>query len=188
MSSPTSTSASALAGLTPGIWTVDPGHSNITFSARHLMVAKVRGRFGAFTGTITVAADPLQSTVDAVVETASISTGDEGRDAHLCGDDFFDVAQFPEMTLTTVGIDADGDDFVLHSLLTIKGVTKPVDFQLDFDGVATDPWGNTKAGFTAEAEINRKDWGLQWNVALESGGMLVGEKIKLQLDIEALKA
>ena len=179
---------SDLSALTPGTWTVDAGHSNVAFSVRHLMVAKVRGRFTDFAGTITVAEDALQSKVDAVVKMASVNTDDEGRDGHLRSDDFFSTDQFPEMTLATTAISAKGSDYVLHANLTIKGVTRPVDFALEFDGVATDPWGNTKAGFTAEAEINRKEWGLEWNVALEAGGVLVGEKVKITLEIEALKA
>ena len=179
---------SDLSALTPGTWTVDAGHSNVAFSVRHLMVAKVRGRFTEFAGTITVAEDALQSKVDAVVKMASVNTDDEGRDGHLRSDDFFATDQFPEMTLATTAISAKGSDYVLHANLTIKGVTRPVDFALEFDGVATDPWGNTKAGFTAEAEINRKEWGLEWNVALETGGVLVGEKVKIILEIEALKS
>ena len=179
---------SDLSALTPGTWTVDAGHSNVAFSVRHLMVAKVRGRFTDFAGTITVAEDALQSKVDAVVKMASVNTDDEGRDGHLRSDDFFATDQFPEMTLATTAISAKGSDYVLHANLTIKGVTRPVDFALEFDGVATDPWGNTKAGFTAEAEINRKEWGLEWNVALEAGGVLVGEKVKITLEIEALRA
>ena len=178
---------SDLSKLTPGTWTVDTGHSNIGFTARHLMVAKVRGRFTEFSGSITVGADPLASKVEAVVKTGSVSTHDEGRDTHLRGADFFDTDQFPEMKLTSTKITAKGSDYVLQADLTIKGVTHPVDFELEFDGVATDPWGNTKAGFTAETEINRKDWGLEWNVALEAGGVLVGEKVKIQLEIEAVK-
>jgi polyisoprenoid-binding protein YceI len=117
-----------------------------------------------------------------------VNTGDANRDGHLQSPDFFDVAQFPTMTFTTTSLEADGDDYLLHGDLTIKGVTRPVTFELEFEGVATDPWGNTKAGFSAEAEINRKEWGLEWNVALEAGGVLVGEKIKIQLDIQAVRA
>ena len=179
---------SNLSALTPGTWTVDAGHSNIGFSVRHLMVAKVRGRFADFAGTITVAADPLQSKVEATVEAASIDTRDEGRDGHLRSGDFFDVDQHPTWKLVSTGISQRGDGYVLHADLTIKGVTKSVDFELEFDGVATDPWGNTKAGFTAEAEISRKDFGLEWNVALEAGGFVVGDSVKITLDIEALKS
>lgn len=178
---------SDLSALTPGTWTVDAGHSNISFTARHLMVAKVRGRFTDFAGTLTIADDPLQSSVQAVVQTASVSTHDDGRDGHLRSADFFDTDNFPEMTLVSTGITPKGSDYVLHTDLTIKGVTKPVDFALEFEGVATDPWGNTKAGFEAEAEINRKDWGLEWNVALEGGGVLVSDKVKITLDVQLLK-
>jgi polyisoprenoid-binding protein YceI len=179
---------SNLSSLTPGTWTVDASHSTIGFVARHLMVAKVRGRFNEFEGAITVAENPLQSTVEATVQIGSVETNDPGRNGHLLSPDFFDVAQHPTMRLTTTGIEADGDDYLLHTLLTIKGVTLPVDFELEFEGVSTDPWGSTRVGFSAEAEVNRKDWGLEWNVALETGGVLVGEKVKIQLEIEAIKA
>jgi polyisoprenoid-binding protein YceI len=151
------------------------------------MVSKVRGTFADFTGTVSVGDDPLQSAVTASAKVASVATGDSSRDAHLLGDDFFDAAQFPEITLRSTGLERNGDDFVLHTDLTIKGVTRPVDFDLQFDGVATDPWGNVKAGFSAEAQVNRRDFGLVWNVALEAGGVLVGDKVALQLDIQAAK-
>ena len=180
--------ANDIQALTPGIWNVDASHSTIGFTARHLMVTKVRGRFSTFSGALTIAANPLESSLEASVDIASVSTGDAGRDGHLTSPDFFDAAQFPTMTLKSTSIVADGDDYLLNGELTIKGVTKPVTFELEFDGVANDPWGNTKAGFSAEAEINRKDWGLEWNVALETGGVLVSEKIKIELDIQAVKA
>ncbi len=179
---------SDLKALTPGTWTVDASHSNIGFTARHLMVAKVRGRFTDFTGTIEVGADPLKSKVEATVEAKSVDTGDEGRDAHLRNEDFFDTDNNKQWTLVSTGIEVAGSDYILHTNLTIKNVTKPVDFALEFDGVVQDPWGNTKAGFTAEAEINRKDFGLEWNVALEAGGVVVGEKVKIVLEIEAVKS
>ncbi len=179
---------SSLADLTPGVWNVDASHSRIGFVARHLMVSKVRGHFGTFTGTLTIAADPLTSKVEASADTASIVTGDDTRDGHVKSADFFDIENHPTMTLVSTGIEQDGSDYVLHTDLTIKGITKPVDFELEFDGVSGDPWGGTRAGFSAEAEVNRKDWGLEWNVALETGGVLVSEKIKIQLEIEAVKA
>lgn len=179
---------SDLNSLTPGTWNVDPSHSGLNFSVKHLMVSKVRGRFGSFTGTLEVASDPLQSSVTATANVDSITTGDQGRDDHLKSADFFDAATFPTIEFKSTKIEADGDDFVLFADLTIRGVTKNVKFELEFEGVGKDPWGNTKAGFTAEAEINRKDWGLEWNAALETGGVLVGEKVKLQLDIQAAKA
>ena len=171
-----------------GVWNVDPSHSTIGFVARHLMVSKVRGKFGTFSGTITVGDDPLQAKVEATVDIASVTTGDDTRDGHLKSADFFDLEKYPTMTLVSTGIDPKGSDYILHTDLTINGVTKPVDFELEFEGVSGDPWGGTRAGFSAEADVNRKDWGLEWNVALETGGVLVGEKVKIQLEIEAIKA
>ncbi len=188
MSTVTQPTTHGTSELTPGVWSVDASHSTIGFVARHLMVSKVRGHFATFTGTLTIADEPLASKVEASVDIASITTGDDSRDGHLKSADFFDAENFPTMTLVSTGIDTDGSDYVLHTDLTIKGVTKPVDFELEFDGVSGDPWGGTRAGFSAQAEINRKDWGLEWNVALETGGVLVGEKVKIQLDIEAIKA
>ena len=179
---------SDLSTLAIGTWTIDPSHSTVGFVARHLMVAKVRGHFTEFAGTITIADDRLQSAVEATVQIGSIQTNDSGRDGHLLSPDFLDAAQFPTMALRSTGISVSRDHYVLHTDLTLKGVTKSVDFALEFDGVATDPWGNTKAGFTAEAEVNRKQWGLEWNVALEAGGVLVGDKVKIVLEIEAAPA
>lgn len=179
---------SDLSALTPGTWNVDPSHSGLNFSVKHLMVSKVRGRFRDFTGTITIAADPLQSSVVASAKVDSIDTNDENRDGHLKTGDFFDVAAHPSIDLRSTKIETAGSNYRLFVDLTIKGVTRSVAFDLEFDGVGTDPWGNTKAGFTASAEINRKDWGLEYNAVLETGGVLIGEKVKLELDIQAVKA
>jgi polyisoprenoid-binding protein YceI len=179
---------SSITDLTPGVWNVDPSHSTIGFVARHLMVSKVRGHFGTFSGTITIADDPLQSKVEATVDIASVTTGDDTRDGHLKSADFFDLEKNPNMTLVSTGIDPKGSNYILHTDLTVNGITKPVDFDLEFEGVSGDPWGGTRAGFSAEADVNRKDWGLEWNVALETGGVLVGEKVKIVLEIEAIKA
>jgi polyisoprenoid-binding protein YceI len=122
------------------------------------------------------------------VQMASVTTGDSGRDGHLVTSDFFDVQQFPTMRFVSTGIQTKGDDYLLHGDLTIKDVTKPVVLELEFDGIVTDPWGNTKAAFTASTEINRKHFGLDWNVALDTGGVLVGEKVKIELDIQAARA
>lgn len=177
-----------LAALAAGTWTVDPSHSTVGFVVRHLMVAKVRGSFDQFEGTITVGENPLESKVEASVTMASINTNDEGRDNHLRSADFFQVDEFPTMNLVSTGIERRGADYVLHADLTIKGITKAVDFDLEFAGVVQDPWGNTKAGFSAEAEISRKDFGIEWNAALETGGVVVADRVKIVLDIEALKA
>jgi polyisoprenoid-binding protein YceI len=177
-----------LSQLTPGTWNVDPTHSSVGFVARHLMITKVRGRFTDFSGTIEIAPDPLQSSVTATVNLASVDTGDEGRDTHLRSVDFFDAEKFPTLTFVSTGVKEDGDDYKLLGDLTINGVTRHVEFDLEFEGVNTDPWNNTKAAFSAETEVNRKEWGLEWNVALETGGVLVGDKVKIQLDIQAARA
>jgi len=179
---------SSISDLTPGTWNVDPVHSSVGFVARHLMVSKVRGRFNKFSGTLTIAEDPLKSKVEASAEVASISTGDETRDGHLKSADFFDLEKYPTIDLVSMGIDKDGDDYVLHTNLTVNGVTKPVDFELEFEGVSPDPWGGTRAGFEAEAEISRKDWGLEWNMVLETGGLVIGDKVKIEIDAQAVKA
>lgn len=176
------------AGLTAGTWTIDPSHTNVGFTVRHLMVSKVRGSFSAVEGAIVIADDPARSSVEAVVQMDSIDTRDEQRDGHLRSNDFFDIANHPTMTFRSTGIRADGDDYVLVGELTIKGVTKTVEFEVEFGGVSQDPWGGTRVGFEAEAEINRKDFGMEWNAALETGGVLVGEKVKITLDVEAVKA
>jgi polyisoprenoid-binding protein YceI len=178
-----STATAALTGLTTGTWVIDPAHTEVGFVARHLMVTKVRGQFKDVEGTVTVADEPSDSTANVTVKLASVQTGSADRDAHLRSADFFDVENNPEMTFVSTGFTGD----TLTGDLTIKGVTKPVTFDVDFNGVATDPWGNTKAGFEASAEINRKDWGLEWNVALEGGGVLVSEKIKIKLEVQLLK-
>jgi polyisoprenoid-binding protein YceI len=177
-----------LSKLTPGTWNIDPVHSNVAFSVRHLVVAKTRGRFGTFEGVVTIAEDPLESKVQATVQTTSVDTGDEGRDNHLRTGDFFEAETYPTITFVSTGIAPDGGDYELTGDLTIKGVTKPVTWELEFNGVVTDPWGNTRAGFSAETEVNRKDWGLDYNAVLEAGGVLIGEKVKLSLEIEAVKA
>lgn len=177
-----------LSALTPGTWNVDPSHSTVGFVARHLMITKVRGRFAGATGSVQVAENPLDSVVTASVELASVDTGDEKRDAHLRSADFFDVEQHPTMDFVSTGVKEERGSYTLFGDLTIKGVTRQVDFDLEFDGVNGDPWGGTRASFTAEADINRKDWGLEWNVALESGGVLVSEKVKIVLDIQLVKA
>jgi len=174
--------------LTPGDWNVDTSHSAVGFVGRHLMISKVRGRFNTFSGVIHVPEDPLQATVEATVELDSVTTGDETRDAHLRSADFFNTEQHPTMTFRSTGLKADGDDYILTGDLTFGGQTRSVDFDLEFDGVEKDPWGGTRAGFTATAEISRKDWNLTWNVALETGGVLVGDKVKIELEVEAVKA
>jgi polyisoprenoid-binding protein YceI len=177
-----------LADLSPGIWNVDASHSVVGFTARHLMISKVRGRFTDFSGVVTIAEDPLQSHVEATVDLASVNTSDEQRDAHLKSADFFNVDHHPQMIFSSTSIKPDGDDYIMTGDLTVLGKTRSVDFELEFDGVEKDPWGGTRAGFTATTEISRKDWEMTWNVALETGGVLVGDKVKIELDVELVKA
>ncbi len=178
---------STLAGLTPGTWTVDPSHSEVGFSVRHLMVSKTKGRFTEVSGIIVVAEDVLASTVQASAQTASIDTRDATRDGHLKSADFFDVEKWPTLTFVSTGIRADGDDFILDGNLTIRDQTRPVSFELEFNGATANPLaeGRPTAGFSAETEISRKDYGLEWNMALEAGGVVVGDKVKIILEIEA---
>ena len=172
-----------------GTWTIDPSHTGIGFVARHAMVTKVRGSFTEFEGTLDLnGADPSSSSANLTVQLASIDTGNADRDGHVKGPDFFDVEKNPTMTFTTTSVkQTDDDEFVLVGDLTIKGVTKPVEIKVEADGVVTDPFGNTRAGFEGSAEISRKDFDLTWNVPLDGGGVLVSDKIKIHLDVSAIK-
>ena len=178
----------ALAGLTAGTWNIDPTHTNVEFVVRHLMVSKVRGRFHDVSGTITVGGDPLTSTVEATIAVKSVDTGSADRDNHLRTNDFFSPDTYPAITFKSTSITGSGADYRLVGDLTLKGVTKRVELALEFNGVSADPWGGTRAGFSASGEINRKDFGVEWNAPLESGGVVIGEKVKLELEIEAIKA
>jgi polyisoprenoid-binding protein YceI len=179
---------SALSDLTPGTWTADTAHSHVGFTVRHMVVSKVRGSFDKFDAKLTIADDPLQSTVEATIDLASINTGDEGRDGHVKGGDFFDIEQFPTMEFTSTGIRPNGSDYLLDGELTIKGVTKPITLDLEFNGVTKDPWGATRAGFSATGEVNRGDYGISYNAVLETGGVLIGEKLKVEIEVEAVKS
>ncbi len=177
------TAIATLNTLTAGTWAIDPTHSEVGFVARHLMVTKVRGSFTDVTGTVQVGQDIGDSVANVTIKTASVSTGTADRDTHLRSADFFDVDTFPEITFVSTSYDGD----TLTGDLTIKGVTKPVTLDVEFNGVATDPWGNDKAAFEATGELNRTDWGLTWNANLEKGGVLVSEKIKLVIDVQLAK-
>ena len=179
---------SAISDLTPGTWTADAAHSHVGFTVRHMVVSKVRGSFDKFEATLNIAEDPLQSTVEATIDLASINTGDEGRDGHVKGGDFFDILQYPTMEFRSTGIRPNGSDYYLDGELTIKGVTKPVTLELEFNGVTKDPWGGTRAGFSAAGEVNRGDYSISYNAALETGGVLIGEKLKIEIEIEAVKS
>jgi polyisoprenoid-binding protein YceI len=178
----------AISDLTPGTWTADVAHSHVGFTVRHMVVSKVRGSFDKFDAKVTIAEDPLQSTVEATIELASINTGDEGRDGHVKGGDFFDIEQYPTMVFKSTGIRPNGSDYLLDGELTIKGVTKPITLDLEFNGVSKDPWGGTRAGFSATGEVNRGDYGISYNAVLETGGVLIGEKLKVEIEVEAVKS
>ncbi|WP_077489069.1 YceI family protein [Sinomonas mesophila] len=170
-------------GLTTGTWTLDPSHSDIAFTVRHAGISKVRGRFTDAAGSVEAGhgADGTQAT--AVIKTASFDSGDGNRDAHVKGADFFDVERFPEITFTSTSIEAKGDDFDVTGDLTIKGVTRQVTIETEFNGTALDPFGNTRAGLSGETTISRKDFGLTWNAVLETGGVLVSDKVVISLDL-----
>ena len=179
----------AISDLTPGVWNIDTAHTTVGFTARHLMITKVRGRFGAVTGALTIAEDPMQSTVVATIEMASVDTNDESRDGHLRSPEFFDVEAHPTMTFTSTELrgSLSSAEFVLVGDLTVNGVTKQVELDLEFEGVSPDPWGGTRVGFTAEGEIDRRDFGLDFQVALDNGSLLVSEKIRITLDVQAVR-
>jgi len=173
---------------TQSTWQIDPAHSLLEFSVRHMMVATVKGRFSQLRGTITdIADDPALSSVEVVVDGASISTGDVNRDGHLRSADFFDVEQYPTITFTSRRIRGSRDEFTLTGDLTMHGVTREVTLDVTLNGVGTSPYGKTIAGFSAETKINRKDWGLNWNVGLEAGGVLVSDQLKISIELEAVK-
>jgi polyisoprenoid-binding protein YceI len=174
--------------ITPGTYNIDASHSRVGFVVRHLMISKVRGNFGKFDGTIVIAPELSQSSVTANVDMASVNTGDEGRDGHLRNSDFFDTDVHPTMTFASTGLLVNGTEGVLNGNLTLRGITKQVQFEVEFEGAATDPWGNKKIGFTAKTEINRKDFGVEWNAVLEAGGVAVSEKVTIELDIQAVTA
>ncbi len=171
-------------------WQIDSGHSIVQFTARHMMLTKVRGEFAQFSGELDLnEAEPTRSTVNVSIDVASLSTRDEKRDGHLKSPDFFNVEAFPHMTFVSTSVEQTGGDTgKLHGHLTIKDITKPVALDVEYLGQQKSPWGTTSAGFVASTRINRKEWGLTWNVALESGGVLVGEDIDIRIEIEAVKA
>jgi polyisoprenoid-binding protein YceI len=172
----------------PGTYNLDPSHTTVDFVARHLMVTKVRGTFPKVSGTIVVAEQPADSHVEVTIETASVTTRDETRDTHLRSADFFDVEKFPEMRFVSTRVVPEGDDWVLEGDLTIKETTRPVRLNLEFLGAVSDPWGGTRLGFSASAEVNREDFGLGWNVALEAGGVVVGKTAKIEIESELVRA
>ena len=170
-------------------WTIDSAHSEINFSVRHMMIATVRGRFEKFTGTIDFDEnEPSRSSVDVQIEVGSINTREPQRDAHLKAPDFFDVENYPYITFTSKSIEVKGSNQAnITGDLTIKDVTHEVVLEAEYAGQAQSPFGTTNAGFSASTRINRKDWGLTWNVALDTGGVLVGDEIKIEIELEIIK-
>ena len=171
----------------PGLWELDPAHTDVSFVARHLMVTKVRGRFQEVSGAITVGDDPADSRVEVEIQAASITTNSQDRDNHLRSPDFLDVENHPTLSFRSTRIEPLGDDrWALTGDLTIRGVTRPLTLQVTFEGTTTDPWGGTRAAFTARGEIHREDWGLTWNVPLENGGVLVSKNVQIEIDAQAV--
>jgi len=168
-----------------GVYDIDAAHTVVGFSVRHLMVSKTRGRFDSVSGTVTIAEDPTQSAVDVSLDVASVNTNEAKRDEHLRGVDFFDAEQFPTITFKSTGVsEHKGDTFKLTGDLTVHGVTKQVTLDAVLEGVASTPWGTSAAGFSATTEIDREAFGLTYNAALESGGVLVGKTVKVQIEAE----
>lgn len=168
--------------LVPGTWNFDPAHSEIGFTVRHAGISKVHGTFEQAEATLTVAEQISESVMEATIQTASVNTGNADRDGHVRGEDFFDVEKFPAMTFTSTGFDLGEGEGTITGELTIKGVTKTVELDTEFNGVVVDAFGMTRAGFEAKTTISRKEFGLTWNAAIEAGGVLVSDKVVINLD------
>jgi polyisoprenoid-binding protein YceI len=184
----TEVTTATIPGYVAGTWTIDPVHSEVGFAVRHMMVSKVRGRFTEFSGEIVTGADPVSSSVTAEISLDSISTGSEQRDGHIKSADFFEVETYPTMTYRSTGVQVDGDDFVLEGDLTLKGVTRSVPLRLELNGFGPDAYGGTRAGFTATAEINRRDFNVNFSAPMQNGGAVVADKVTIHLEIEAVLA
>jgi polyisoprenoid-binding protein YceI len=184
----TPTTETVIPGYEAATWTIDPVHSEVGFSVRHMMVSKVRGRFTDFSGEIVTAGDPAASSVTAEIDLRSINTGNDQRDNHIRSADFFEVETYPTMTYRSTGIRVEDGEYVLDGDLTLKGVTKKVPLRLELNGFGPDPFGGTRAGFTATGELNRRDFNVNFNAPMANGGAVVADKIMLHLEIEAVKA
>ena len=170
-----------------GTYEIDPSHSVVEFVVRHLGLAKVRGRFNQFGGTIEIGEDPTDSSVEVSIDAASIDSRDEKRDEHLRSADFLDATNHPALEFRSTGIRQEGDTWFVDGDLSIRGEARPVGLELEFEGATTDPWGNVRMGCSAVTEVNREDFGLTWNQALETGGWLVGKQVRIELSVEAVK-
>ena len=171
----------------PGTYAIDASHSVVEFVVRHLGLAKVRGRFNEFEGSITVAEDIADSKVDVTIQAASIDTRDSGRDEHLRSPDFLDSPNNPTLEFHSTAVRQEGNSWFVDGDLTVAGQTRPVSLEVEFEGSAVDPWGGTRIGFSAGTKLNREDFGLTWNQALETGGWLVGKEVKIELGVEAIR-
>lgn len=172
----------------PGVYELDPSHCVISAVARHLVVARVRGYFRRFSGKIQVAERPEDSSVEVEIDASSIDTGTEDRDNHLRSPDFLDVENHPKLVFNSTKVEPKEDGrFALHGDLTIRGVTRPVVLDARYEGTSGDPWGGTRIFFSASTELNREDWGMTWNMALETGGVLVSKTLKVELEVEAVR-
>lgn len=180
--------STATAELTAGTWAIEPVHSQVEFVIRHMGLSKVRGRFNEFSGTVTVADDLTMSTAVVTVNMASVYTNNEDRDNHLRSTEVFGADNNPLMTFKSTSITGTGPNYGLIGDLTINGITKPAEFALEFGGVAVDPYGVTRAGFSAEYEISRKDFGIEFNVPLSGGGLLLADNVKIELEIQIVQA
>jgi polyisoprenoid-binding protein YceI len=185
----TTISSTSADQTTKSTWALDTAHTSVQFSAKHMMISTVRGHFGEVTGELQLdEKDFTKSTVDAKIDLAGLTTRDEKRDAHLRSGDFFDVETYPTATFKSTRIEKTGDDsYKVTGDLTIRDITKEIVLDADFEGFNTSPWGSQMLAFTASTKINRKDFNLNWNVALEAGGVLVGDNIKVEIDLEAIK-
>jgi polyisoprenoid-binding protein YceI len=173
-------------GYVAGTFAIDPGHSEVAFTVRHMMVSKVRGHFTRFQGEFVLAPDPLDSSVTASVELASIDTNNPQRDSDLRSANFFEIDKYPTMTYRSTGIRHSEDGFDVDGELTLHGVTRPVTLALDINGFTRDPYGNTRAGFSATTEINRGDFGITFNIPMDGGGVVIGDRIQIFIEVEAI--
>jgi polyisoprenoid-binding protein YceI len=180
------TAQTEIPGWVAGTWKIDPAHTDIAFVARHLFT-RVRGHFTRFEGSITTAPDPTRSTAHLSIDLTSVDTGNDTRDNHLRSADFFNTEESSTMTWTTSSVRSlGGNRFEVDGELSIRGVSKPVTLDVEYNGIGPDPWGGTRIGVTGRAEVNRHDWGVSWNAALETGGFLVGDKVQLEVEIQAV--
>jgi polyisoprenoid-binding protein YceI len=181
-----SSTAVEIPGYVAGTWVIDPVHSEVSFTIRHMLVSKVRGRFDTFEGTLVTAPDPLQSSVTATIDLSSVNTGAPDRDNHIRSSDFFHVEKHPQMTFASTGVRHDGEDFLLDGNLTLKGVTKPITLKLEVNGFGPDAYGGTRAGFSASGQLDRNEFNVTWNGPIPGGGSILSDKVTINLEVEAI--